>query len=516
MAVAKTTSAALAAASGAAWHDMPVAELQVAMQSGRLTSRALTAHFLERIRAIDKRGPRLNAVIELNPEAPAIAAALDKERRKDGARGPLHGIPVLLKDNIATADRMSTSAGSLALAKVPVPRDAFLVVRLREAGAVILGKTNLSEWANFRSTRSTSGWSSRGGLTKNPHALDRNTSGSSSGSGSAMAAGLAALAVGTETDGSIVSPSSINGIVGIKPTVGLVSRNGIVPISHSQDTAGPMARSVADAAVLLFAMAGVDARDAATQASAGKGADYTTFLDAKGLQGARIGVARNYFGGSDLVRGVIETALTAMREQGATLIDVEMPAPAKYRDAEFEILLFEFKADLNAYLAEFAAGAEARTLADLIAWNKRHEKKVMPFFGQEHFESAEAKGTLEDPAYRAALETIQKVVREGIDKLLAEQKLDALVAPTAGTGWLTDFVNGDSATGGFSSPAATAGYPHVTVPAGFVHGLPVGVSFVGGPWSEGALIKLAYAYEQATHKRRAPKFARSIGWPEGA
>jgi amidase len=277
-----------------------------------------------------------------------------------------------------------------------------------------------------------------------------------------------------------------------------------------------MARSVADAAALLSAITGMDARDAATQASAGKSADYSAFLDAKGLQGARIGVARNHFGRSDLVRGVVETALTAMREQGATLVDVEMPAPAKYRDAEFEILLFEFKADLNAYLAEFAAGAEAHTLADLIIWNKRHEKKVMPFFGQEHFESAEAKGTLEDPAYRAALETIQKVVREGIDKLLADQKLDALVAPTAGTGWLTDFVNGDSATGGFSSPAATAGYPHVTVPAGFVHGLPVGVSFVGAPWSEGALIKLAYAYEQATRKRRAPKFARSIAWPEGA
>ena len=512
--MAAAPTSARAGRSGPAWHEKSIAELQEAMQSGKLTSRALVAHFLARIKAIDKQGPKLNSVIEVNPDAASIAAALDKERKASGPRGPLHGIPVLIKDNIATADRMQTTAGSVALVGSPVPRDAAVAARLRAAGAVILGKTNLSEWANFRSTRSTSGWSSRGGLTRNPHALDRNTSGSSSGSGSAVAAGLCAAAIGTETDGSIVSPSSVNGIVGVKPTVGLVSRDGVVPISASQDTAGPMARSVADAAAVLAAIAGVDPRDAATRAGEGKAGDYAASLDAGALKGARIGVARGYFGRSDLVKAVAEAALAAMKDAGAELVDVELPPPTRFRDAEFDILLFEFKAGLDAYLAEFAPQAPARSLKDLIEYNKAHAERCMPYFAQELFESAQAKGGLDDPAYKAAQETIQKVLRaEGLDKVFASERLDAIVAPTTGAAWLTDFLNGDASTGIFSSPAAAAGYPHVTVPAGFLHGLPMGVSFVGAPWTEAKLLRLAYAYEQATRHHRAPRFARSVAWP---
>lgn len=491
------------------WLEASVSQLQQAMQGGRVSAKALAAAYLERIRALDHAGPRLRSVIELNPDALAIAAALDEERRARGVRGPLHGIPVLLKDNIATADRMSTSAGSLAMQGVKPPRDAHLVKRLREAGAVILGKTNLSEWANIRSTRSTSGWSARGGLTRNPYALDRNTSGSSSGSAVAIAANLAAIAVGTETDGSIVSPSSINGLVGLKPTVGLVSRDGIIPISHTQDTAGPMTRTVADAAALLGAIAGPDPRDPATARA--ERLDYLRFLDPKRLAGARLGVVRNQFGGNDRVSAVIEGSLAVLKAQGAVLVDpVELKNVEKYGDAELEVLLVELKAGLAKYLAEFAPDAPVRTLADVIAWNERHRAQEMPWFGQELFERAAAKGGLDSKEYLDALAACARYSRaEGIDALLAEHRLDALVAPTGGPAWLTDPVNGDHYGGSFSTPAAVAGYPHLTVPAGFVHGLPVGLSFVGPAFSEPLLIGLGHAFEQATQARRPPTFAKT-------
>jgi amidase len=399
----------------------------------------------------------------------------------------------------------------VALAGARTPRDAFVVARLRAAGAVLLGKTNLSEWANIRSSRSTSGWSSRGGLTRNPYALDRNTSGSSSGSAAACAANLCAIAVGTETDGSIVSPSSINGLVGIKPTVGLVSRDGIIPISRSQDTAGPMARSVADAAALLSAIAGVDPNDPATAAAEGHVHDYTRFLDAGGLAGVRLGVARNFFGRNDDVRAVAEVALRSLAALGATLVDVEVPNTDKYEAAELDVLLTELKAGLADYFERFARGAPLRSLADVIRYNDAHRERVMPFFGQEHFVEAQAKPALDDASYLAALATCRRYSREeGIDQVLREHRLDALVAPTGGPAWLTDLVNGDHYTGSFSSPAAVAGYPHITVPMGFVHGLPVGLSFVGGAWSEPQLVRYAYAYEQATTHREPPRFLRTI------
>ena len=495
--------------------EASVAELQAAMTAGRTSARELTAAYLARIRTVDKAGPRLNSVIEVNPDALAIAAGLDEERKAKGPRGPLHGIPVLLKDNIATADRMQTTAGSLALVGAKPPRDAFLVARLRAAGAVILGKANLSEWANLRSTRSTSGWSSRGGLTRNPYALDRNASGSSSGSAVAVAASLAAVAVGTETDGSIISPASANGIVGIKPTVGLVSRAGVVPLSHSQDTAGPMARSVADAAVLLGALAETDPRDPATQEAQARRVDYTRHLDAGALRGARIGVVRGQFGGrNDLVSAGIERALEVLKSQGAELIDVpEVPNAAKLGERELLVLLSELKADMAAYLAEWAPGATVRNLADIIAYNEAHRAEVMPHFGQEHFIQAEATRGLEDPAYLEARRANLRMAREeGIDKVLADHRLDALVAPSGGPAWLTDFINGDASDGGFSTPAAVAGYPHITVPAGFVQGLPFGLSFVGTAWSEARLIALAYAFEQASRARRPPPYARTINW----
>jgi amidase len=487
--------------------------LQSAMHSGKLTARALVKTYLARIRAIDRAGPRINAIIELNPDALAIAAELDRERKAHGPRGPLHGIPVLVKDNIATADQMQTTAGSLALVGVKPPRDAFLVTRLREAGAIILGKTNLSEWANFRATRSTSGWSARGGLTRNPYALDRNTSGSSSGSAAAIAASLAAVAVGTETDGSVISPAAINGLVGIKPTLGLISRNGIIPIAHSQDTAGPMARTVADAAALLSAMAGSDIRDEATREATARAVDYTRFLDADGLKGARIGVVRANFGGrNDLVSAVVEDALKILKAKGAILIDpVELPNADKYGQSELEVLLYELKADLAAYLAEFAPGSNIRTLQDVIEFNARERAREMPYFGQEYFLRAEAKGGLDSKEYLDALANNQRYSRaEGIDQAMQEHQLDALVAPTTGPAWLTDFYKGDASSGSFTSPAAVAGYPHITVPAGFVHGLPAGMSFVGGAWSEPTLIRLAYAYEQASKQRRAPTFPRTV------
>ena len=493
--------------------EASVADLQAAMHSGKVTSVSLVKSYLARIKAIDRSGPRINSIIELNPDALKIAAALDKERKSRGPRGPLHGIPVLLKDNIATADKMQTTAGSLALVGVKPPRDAFLVTKLREAGAVVLGKTNLSEWANLRSTRSTSGWSARGGLTRNPYALDRNTSGSSSGSAASVAASLAAVAVGTETDGSIISPANVNGLVGLKPTVGLVSRNGVIPLSHSQDTAGPMTRTVADAAVLLSAMAGSDARDEATREANVWAQDYRKFLDADGLKGARIGVVRANFGGrNDLASAVVEDALRVLQANGAILIDpVEVPNAAKYERTELEVLLFELKADMAAYLGEFALGSSIKTLKDLIDFNEQHRDREMAYFGQEYFLRADAKGGLDSKEYLEALANNHHYARaEGLDQVLKEHRLDALVAPSGPPASLTDFIRGDPGGASFTSPAAVAGYPHITVPAGHVRGLPVGISFVGAAWSEGTLIRLAYAYEQATRHRRSPTYAKTV------
>jgi amidase len=494
-------------------EEKTVAELQSAMQAGSTTSQQLVQLYLKRIAAIDKSGPKLNSIIELNPDALAIAATLDAERTATGARGPLHGIPVLIKDNIATADRMQTTAGSLALVGMQPPRDAALVARLRKAGVVILGKTNLSEWANMRSTRSTSGWSARGGLTLNPYALDRNTSGSSSGSGSSVAASLAAVAVGTETDGSITSPASVAGLVGIKPTVGLISRAGIIPIAHSQDTAGPMARTLADAAALLTVMAGGDGRDPATASANTRKADYTQFLDRNGLQGRRIGVVRaQLLSSSDLVSALVESQLAVLITQGATLVEVpEVPNVAKYGESELTVLLYELNADMAAYLADYGPNAPIKTLADIIDYNRKNSKAEMKFFGQEHFINAQAKGGLDSQEYRDALANNHRYSRaEGIDQVMEEHRLDALVAPTCGPAWLTDFTNGDASGGSFTSPAAVAGYPHITVPCGLVHGLPCGLSFVGRAWTEGPLIAMAFAYEQASLQRRAPTYAKSL------
>lgn len=493
--------------------ERTVVQLQAAMVSGRTTAQQLVQLYLARIAALDKSGPRLNSVIELNPDALTIARALDAERRATGPRGPLHGIPVLLKDNIATADKMQTTAGSLALVGVKPPRDAFLVSQLRAAGAVILGKTNLSEWANMRSTRSTSGWSARGGLTLNPYALDRNTSGSSSGSGASIAASLAAVAVGTETDGSITSPASIASLVGIKPTVGLVSRAGVIPIAQSQDTAGPMARTVADAAVLLTAMAGSDARDPTSALADQKKTDYTRFLDRNGLRGKRLGVVRSQLtASSDWVAALVESQLAVLTAQGATLVEVpEVPNTARYADSELTVLLYELKAGMASYLADYGPTAPIRSLADVIAYNEKNPTKEMPFFAQEHFVNAQAKGGLDSKEYLDALANNHRYAREeGIDLVMKEHRLDALVAPTGGPAWLTDFINGDASGGSFTSPAAVAGYPHITVPCGFVKGLPCGLSFVAGAWAEGALIAMAYAYEQASPQRKAPRYAKSV------
>jgi len=507
-----TAAPAVAADAGAPAFElagMGIADLAAAMRSGARTSESLCELYLRRMDALDAGGPALRAIIERNPDALAIAAALDRERRDKGVRGPLHGIPVVLKDNIDTADRMRTSAGSLALGESVAARDAFVTARLREAGCVILGKSNLSEWANFRGARSTSGWSARGGQTRNPYALDRNTSGSSSGSASAVAADLCAIAVGTETDGSIVSPASICGLVGVKPTVGLVSRAGIIPISHSQDTAGPMTRTVADAAVLLTAMTGVDARDAATAASRGKAQDYTRHLHANGLRGARIGVARDLFGTNDRVDALIEAQIAVLRNAGAVIVDpVRIANFDKLGPSEFEILLYEFKADLDAYLGALGPGAAVHSLADVIAYNERNAAREMPYFGQERLIAAQKKGPLTDDAYRKALARNRKLARtDGIDAALAKHKLDALVGPTGSPAWLTDYVNGDHADGGASQFPAVAGYPHITVPAGLVWGLPVGLSFFASAWSEPTLFRLAYAYEQLTKARTAPTFA---------
>jgi amidase len=491
--------------------EATIGQLQDGMRAGRYTSHRLVELYTGRINAIDRSGPTLRSVIELNPDALSIADALDTERKSGRVRGPLHGIPVLIKDNIDTGDRMMTTAGSLALIGSSAPRDAFITAKLRAAGAVILGKTNLSEWANFRSTKSTSGWSGRGGQVNNPYALDRNPCGSSSGTGAAVAANLATIGVGTETDGSIVCPSGTNALVGIKPTVGLISRTGIIPISHTQDTAGPMTRTVADAAILLGVMTGVDPLDPATAASRARSeTDYTSALKADGLKGARIGVARKrYFGYSPVTDKLIDAAIAAMKAQGAIIVDpADIATAARLDDCEFEILLYEFKADLNKYLAARAPSAGVHSLKDLIAFNAREQEREMPFFGQEILVMAEKKGPLTSAAYRKALTTCRARSRTlGIDAVMTKFHLDAIVAPTGSPAWPTDLVNGDHFLGASSTPAAVAGYPSVTVPAGFAYGLPVGVSFIGRAWSEAKLIRFAYAYEQATKHRKPPKFA---------
>ncbi|MEP6993175.1 MAG: amidase [Acidobacteriota bacterium] len=526
-AIAKQTQTQAASAArppAFALEEATVADLQKRMASGRDSARSLAEKYIARIEAVDGRGPTLKSVLEINPDALAIADGLDAERKAGKLRGPLHGIPLLVKDNIGTADRMNTTAGSLALLGVTPSADAHIVKRLREAGAVILGKTNLSEWANFRSTHSTSGWSGRGGQCRNPYALDRNPSGSSSGSGSAAAASLCAIAVGTETDGSIVSPSNNCGLVGIKPTLGLVSRSGIIPIAHSQDTAGPIARTVTDAAILLSALAGYDAADAPTRKLSGQAAtDYTTFLDARGLEGARIGVPRKkLFGQSPAADALLESAITDMKRLGAVIVDpADIATVGQLDDDEFEVLLYEFKADLNAYLAGLGPSARYRTLEDLIRFNEENRDREMPYFGQEIFEKAEAKGPLTEKAYKNALAKDLRLSRvEGIDKTMDLHKLDALIAPTSGPASLIDLVNGDYGVGGSSSLPAIAGYPDITLPCGFYLGLPVGMSIFGRAWSEPKLLKIAYAYEQATKHRRPPKFLPTVdvtpGAPRGA
>jgi amidase len=483
--------------------------LQLAMSSGKLTARSIVQKYLSRIAAIDKKGPGLNSVIELNPDALRIAEELDKERKAKGPRGPLHGISILIKDNIDTKDRMSTTAGSLALVGSKPPSDAFLVQRLRAAGAVILGKTNLSEWANIRASRSTSGWSGRGGLTKNPYALDRNCSGSSSGTGAAVAANLCAAGIGTETDGSIVSPSSICGIVGIKPTVGLVSRTGVIPISHNQDTAGPMARSVRDAAILLGVLTGIDPEDGATAESRGKAsADYTQHLDPRGLQGARIGVVRRYFGFHEGVDALMSSAFDVMKQNGATIVDpADADALGQLGESEWLVLQYDLKADLNAYLARLGPDAPVRTLKEIIEFNERNKLQEMPYFGQDVFIKAEARGPLTEKEYVEARDKNFRLSRsEGIDAIMNKHNLDALIAPTESPAWTIDLVTGDHFLCSSSTAAAVAGYPSITVPAGSVFGLPVGMSFFGRAWSEPVLLKLAYAFEQATKHRKPPRF----------
>lgn len=490
-------------------EELTISELQDGMKSGRFTARSLVKKYLDRIDEIDKNGPAINSVIEINPDAVSIAEALDRERKEKGARGPLHGIPILIKDNIDTADRMMTTAGSLALIGSHPAQDAFVAKKLREAGAVILGKTNLSEWANIRSNHSSSGWSGRGGQTKNPYSLDRNPCGSSSGSGAATAANLCAAAIGTETDGSVVCPSSANSLVGIKPTVGLVSRAGIIPIAHSQDTAGPMARTVSDAATLLGALTGIDLNDGATKAQKSF-TDYSQFLDKGGLKGARLGIARKYFGFNDRVDKLMNDLIGEMKKLGAVIVDpADIPTSGKFDDSELEVLLYELKADLNSYLRRLSPSAPVHSLKEVIEFNEKNRDREMPYFGQDLFIKAEAKGPLTEKKYLKALAKNHLLSRtQGIDFVLRKHRLDALIAPTGGPAWPTDWINGDHFTGGYSSASAVAGYPHITVPAGYVFGLPVGISFFGAAWSEPKLIQYAYAFEQATRVRQAPRFLR--------
>ncbi len=495
-------------------EETPIAELQAGMERGQWTSEEITHLYLDRIAQLDRAGPKLRSVIETNPDALEIAAGLDAERGDGNVRGPLHGVPIIVKDNIDTADRMTTTAGSLALEGSIAAQDSFVVERLRAAGAIILAKANLSEWANFRSTNSSSGWSGRGGQCGNPYAVDRNPCGSSAGSGAATSASFCAAALGTETNGSIICPSSVNGVVGIKPTVGLVGRSGIIPIAHTQDTAGPMARTVADAAALLGALVGVDPRDDATRASEGRShADYTQFLDAGGLRGARIGVERSYFGRDARVDDLMEEAIRVMAAAGAVVVDPALLVNRGRigRPASL-VLSYEFKADLNAYLAKLDPSVPAHTLAEVIAFNEANADREMPFFGQERMLLAQEKGPLTDPEYLEALETARRFSRdEGIDALMEEHALDAIISPSTRAAWKIDLVNGGLSSAGSSGSAAIAGYPSITVPNGYVQGLPVGILFFGRAWSEPTLLKIAYAYEQATQHRKAPKLPSTLG-----
>lgn len=493
--------------------EATIASLQEGMTSGRLTARGITEKYLARITAVDQAGPTINAVIEVNPDALAIAERLDEERRTRGPRGPLHGIPVLVKDNLDSGDRMATTAGSLALAGNPAPRDSTVVARLRAAGAVLLGKTNLSEWANYRSTSSTSGWSGRGGLTRNPYILDRNACGSSSGSGAAGAANLSAVTIGTETDGSVVCPASICGLVGIKPTVGLVSRAGIIPISATQDTAGPMCRSVTDAAHVLAAIQGADPRDPATKAiGARAGADYASALQRDGLRGARLGIARQGFGLPSSVEPMLAEAIAVLKQEGAVVIDpAEIPNVDKLGEPELTVLDFEFKAGVADYLASRGQSVSVKTLDDVIAFNSANRDREMPWFAQEILVRSAKCGPLTTPRYLAARAACRRLSRtQGIDLIMTRHRLDAIVAVTTGPSWPTDLVNGDRYTGGCSSPAAVAGYPHVTVPGGWLRGLPIGISFFGRAWSEARLIRFSFAFEQATRHRKAPQFLPTV------
>ena len=497
-------------------EETTIGDLQAAMAAGRMTARSITQLYLDRIAELDRKGPTLRHVIETNPDALSIADSLDQERKAGRVRGPLHGIPILLKDNIDTADKMTTTAGSLALEGSIAPKDAFIATKLRSAGAIFLGKANLSEWANFRSTHSTSGWSGRGGQAKNPYVLDRNPCGSSSGSGGAVAANLCAAAIGTETDGSIVCPSSANGIVGIKPTLGLLSRSGIIPIAHSQDTAGPMTRTLRDAVIMLGILAGPDPADSATMASRSRGqiSDYTKYLDPNGLRGARIGIPRaKFYGYSDVTDKAINDAIAVMKAQGAVIVDpANIETAGKFDDSEFDVLLYEFKADLNNYLASLGPKAPVKSLQEIIAFNDAHKDQEMPWFGQEIMIQAQAKGPLSEKKYRDNLAKDLKMSRtDGIDAMMNKYKLDALVAPTGGPAWPTDLINGDHFTGGSSTPAAVAGYPNINVPAGFSHNLPIGISFFGRAYSEPTLIKIAFAYEQATRHRKSPTFIPTLG-----
>ncbi len=495
--------------------EITIADLQKAFQSGQHSSRSVTEKYLARIQDIDKAGPKVNSVIEVNPDALQIADALDKERKSKGPRGPLHGVPVLIKDNIDTGDRMNTTAGSLALLGSRPANDAFVAAQLRKAGAVILGKTNLSEWANIRCSHSTSGWSGRGGLTRNPYALDRNPCGSSSGTGAGVSANLCVAGIGTETDGSVVCPYSANGLAGLKPTVGLASRSGIIPISHSQDTPGPMARTVRDVAILLGVMAGSDPEDSATADGQGKVfTDYTKFLDPAGLKGARLGVVRKYFGFNDAVDQLMDELLNEMKRAGAEIVDpADIPTIGKFDDSEFTVLLYELKADLAAYLAR-RAGSSVKSLKDVIDFNEHNRDREMPYFGQDTFLKSEQKGPLSTKEYLDALAQNHLLSRaEGIDLVMDKFKLDALVAPTGGPAWLTDLITGDHVAGGSSSAAAVAGYPNINVTAGYLWGLPVGISFFGRAWSEPTLLKIAYSFEQLTKARRKPRFLPMIEMP---
>jgi len=493
--------------------ETSIIELQELMDKGQLTAKKLVENYLDRIEEIDVNGPVLNAVIELNPDAFLIAEELDNERKQKGRRSLLHGIPVMLKDNINTMDKMMTTAGSLALEGHIATEDAFIVKKLREAGAIILGKANLSEWANFRGEKSISGWSSRGGLTRNPYVIDRSPCGSSSGSAVAVAANLCSVAIGTETDGSVICPSQINGIVGIKPTIGLVSRSGIIPIAHSQDTAGPMGRTVTDAAILLGFMVGEDSEDAVTLGNQDKKySDYTQYLDKEGLKGARIGVARNLFGFNKRVDKLMENAIVKMKECGAIIIDpANIDHTDDYDEDEFEILLYEIKHDMNQYFAKYGANLKHKTLKDLIEYNKGHESDIMPYFGQERFEKAEEKGPLTDEKYIKALEKAKRLSgKEGIDATLEKHHLDAIIAPSGGPSWIIDLLHGDHYSGGTSSPAAVSGYPNITVPLGYIFGLPVGISFVSTAYQEPTLLKIAYSFEQATKIRKPPQYMKTV------